>query len=406
MAMAMVLLVVAGLFVNSLARVLGRDLGFQPEGLTSFQLVVEPREFVKRVGSEGFLGLFELTPLAADTIDRVHRRLREVPGIERVGGLTYQPVNSLVLPRLPVSPVPGSRAANGQASSLPIVTFIITPDVFAAMRTPILRGREVSDADADTAPPVVVINASAERLLFPGTDAVGERLIVDLHANAPAREVIGVVADVPTRRRLEADPIIYLPSRQTPATFRGGGANFFGHMTFVVRYSGDESAVIEAARRAVAEIEPGRPLVDVGVVRRWLDGRMAELLNYVAAILSFGLLAVALAAMGVYGITSFAVAARTREIGIRRALGADAGAVIAVVGWRSIKLTLIGLAAGLAIASGVTRFLTSQIVAVSVTDPLTFAAAAVLLAVTAVAACLVPTRRALSVEPARVLRND
>lgn len=405
-AMAMVLLVVAGLFVNSLVRVLGRDLGFQPAGLASFQVIVEPHEFVKRIGSDGFLGVFELTPLAADTIDRVHRRLREVPGIERVGGLTYQPVNSLVLPRLPVSPVPVPGGSSRHSSSLPIVTFIVTPDVFAALRTPILRGREVSDADADTAPPVVVLNESAERLLFPGKQAVGERLVVDLHPNAPVREVIGVVADVPTRRRLEADPIIYLPSRQTPATFRGGGANFFGHMTFVVRYAGDESAVVEAARRAVAEIEPGRPLVEVGVVRRWLDGRMAELSNYVLAILAFGLLAGALAAMGVYGITSFAVAARTREIGIRRALGADARAVIAAVGWRSIQLTLIGLVVGLAMALGVTRFLTSQIVGVSVTDPVTFAAAAVLLTAIGFVACLIPTRRALSVEPASVLRND
>jgi putative ABC transport system permease protein len=405
-AMALVLLVVAGLFVNMLVRTLGRDLNIEPDGLASFQIVVEPREFVKRTGSAGFLGVFELSPLAAETIDRVHRRLRMIPGIERVGGLTYQPVNSLVLPRLQVWPAPASTGSTDRVVSRGIATFLVTPDVFAALRTPIRRGREVSDADSGTAPPVVVINESAERLLFPGRQAVGARLMVDLHPNAPAREVVGVVADVPTRRRLDVEPIVYLPSRQMPATFHGGGANFFGHMTFVARHSGDDAALIAAARRAIADVEPGRPLVEAGIVRRWLDGRIAELSNYVAAILAFGLVAAVLASMGVYGITSFAVAARTREIGIRRALGADARAVIAVVGWRSLRLTLAGLSAGLVIALGATRFVSSQLVGVSATDPVTFAAAGALLAAIGLAACLIPARRALSVEPATVLRND
>ncbi len=406
MAMALVLLVVAGLFLNSLVHLLRRELNFDPEGLASFQVVVEPREFVTRKGFDGLLPTFELTPLAAETIARIHDRLRAVPGIESVGGMTHQPVNSLVIPRFAVWPAPAHAEPRRQPSSRTVAGFLVTPDFFATMRTPVLRGREVSDGDGRTAPPVVVINQVAERLLFPGRSALGERLVVDLYAGAPAREVIGVVADVPTRRRLDPEPIVYLPSRQTPAVFRGGGANFFGLMTFVVRHTGDEAAVIEAARRAVHEVDPARPVVDVGVVRRWLDGRLAELSSYVGALAGFGVVALILASMGVYGVTSFGVATRTREVGIRRALGADTRAIVAALGWRSVKLLLAGLLCGLVIAFVITRFIASQLVDVSAKDPMTFALAAAVLTAVGLVACLIPTRRALAVDPAAVLKND
>ena len=407
LAMAMVLLAGAGLLVNSFLRLANRTLNFEPDNLASFQFVVEGQDFARRVGFDGVLPVFELSPLPADAIARVHERLRAVPGIDAVGGMTYQPVNSFIIPRFPAWPA-GSAGGSGMPAREPNVSgFLVTPGFFAAMRTPILEGREVSETDTRTAPGVVVINQSAARHFFPGRSAVGQRLVVELARGAPAREVIGIVADVPPRRKvLDPEPVIYLPSRQMPAIFRGGGANFFGIMTFVVRHSGDEAAMVDAARRAVAEVEPARPLVEVGVVRRALDARLPELSTYVSAVVGFGIVAMLLAAIGVYGVTAYAVSMRTRELGIRRALGAGARQVVTATAARTASLITVGLTAGLLTAAVLTPLIESQLVGVAPTDPMTFAAAAALLAVVAGAACVGPTRRALSVDPASVLRSE
>jgi putative ABC transport system permease protein len=406
-ALAAVLLVAAGLLVNSFMRLLNRDLNFEPDGLASFKYVVARGDFATQVGFDGLLPVFELTTLPAEAIARVHERLRAVPGIEAVGGMTYQPVNSFIIPRFPAWPVEAETDVGRRPDPRIVAGFLVTPDFFRTMRTPVLRGREVIDADSRASPPVVVINRAAERLFFPGRSALGRRIVVELAAGAPAREVVGVVADVPIRRKvLEPEPVIYLPSRQMPAVFRGGGPNFFGEMTFVLRHSVDAGAVLAAARQAVAEVDPARPIVDVGVVTRALNARLPELGNYVGAVGGFGAIALLLAAIGVYGVMAFAVAARTRELGIRRALGAGAGEVAVVIGRRAVVLIGIGLAGGLAIAAGLTGFIESQLIGVAPTDPATFAAAAMLLAGVALLACVPPTRRAIAVDPAYVLRSE
>jgi ABC-type antimicrobial peptide transport system permease subunit len=177
-------------------------------------------------------------------------------------------------------------------------------------------------------------------------------------------------------------------------------------MTFVLRHSIDEAELMAAARQAMADADPSRPLVNPGVVERSLTARLPELRNYVSAVGAFGIAALLLAAMGVYGVTAFAVAARMREMGIRRALGAGSLEVISAIGRRAAVLIVVGVIAGVSCAAGLTRFIASQLWGVAPTDPVTFAAAAATLALVAAAACIGPTRRALAVDPASVLRSE
>jgi hypothetical protein len=404
-ALAMLLLVIAGLLGHSLAAVLGRPLNFDPDRLGSFRYVVAVDEFVQPDGFDGVLPVFRLHALPAEAIARLHARLRAVPGIEAIGGMTYQPVNSFITPRFAVWPAGAPPARPDERRT--IAGYMATPGFFAAMRTPVIRGREIADADTTSAPPVVVVNEPAARLLFPGEDALGRRIVVDFGAGSPAREVVGVVADVPIIRRvLEPQPIVYVPSKQMPAVFRGGGANWFGVMTFVFRYSGDERAAVDALRRAAADVDPARPIVEVGVVRRALNGLMQEKVTYVGAVGGFGVVAMLLAAIGVYGVTAFAAAARTREIAIRRVLGADRPAIVVAIARRTLRLVTIGIVAGLAFAAMLAPLLESQLVGVGPLNPATFAAAAALLGGIAAVASALPARRALAVEPAAVLQSE
>ena len=157
---------------------------------------------------------------------------------------------------------------------------------------------------------------------------------------------------------------------------------------------------------ATTEVDPNRPIVDPGVVRRALDARVPELATYVGAVTMTSLIAMLLAAIGVYGVTAFVVATRAREIAIRQALGADRRAVLTVVGRRSLLLVGTGILGGVTSAVVVMPLISSQLVGVEPTDPVTITAAAVLLGAVGLAACVLPARRALTVEPSVVLRSE
>jgi ABC-type antimicrobial peptide transport system permease subunit len=174
----------------------------------------------------------------------------------------------------------------------------------------------------------------------------------------------------------------------------------------MLRPSGDPAAITATARRAVADLDPAHPLVDFGVVTRALDARMPELARYVATVSAFGVVALLLAAIGVYGVTAFAVAARTTEIGVRRALGAGTRDILMAAGARIVLLGIVGIAIGLALAAGTTRLIASQLVGVDAIDPATFLGVAMLMAAAALLACAAPLRRTLHVDPASVLRSE
>jgi hypothetical protein len=313
-------------------------------------------------------------------------------------------VNSLILPMFPVR-----RADEGAGGDegRPAAHFLITPQFFAAMRTPLVRGREFDDRDSSASPWVAVINEALARRLWPGDEALGRSLVLGVDPAARPRQVVGVVRDIPTRLgQATPDPIVYAPVRQPPTRHYGRWVGMYGEITFVLRHAGEAAALLPLARQAASQVDPDRPIVGIGRLERALRARMGASRNFVTLLGAFAITATVLAAIGVYGVVAHAVGQRTREIGIRKALGASALELLGLVGRGTIALVAAGVLAGLAAALALTRLIASQLWGVTPTDPVTFAAVSAFILVVAAAAAAVPARRALSVDPAVTLRAE
>ncbi len=402
-AVAFVLLIGASLLTTSFARLVTRDLHFDPDNLITFDFRVPPTEFTRPAGSRGGSAHVEISPLPLATLERVSERLHTLPGVESVAGISHHPTNTIVLAR-PLLTIEG-RPAPGDAEGYSPVYFLVTPGFFSTMRTPVIRGREFGAGDTKASPWVAVVNETLAHALWPGEEAIGKRIRLDVSADEQPREIVGVVRDIPTRRaQLQADPVVYASTLQQPSTSRAPFAGIFGRMTFVLRTAGDPASLAPAVRSAVAEVEPDRPLANIasGRVERYFWGRY----SYVFVLAAFALAATLIASIGVYGVMSCAVTERLREIAVRIALGADARDVFAAVARQALAIVGVGLVVGIAGALGITRFISSQLWGVSPTDPATFLTVALLLGGVAAAACIVPVRRALRTDPVSVLKAD
>jgi len=401
-ALALVLQIGSGLLMNSFLRLAGRDLNFDPEGLLTFEFRIPWQHYLHRVGSYHDFPYFEIRPPPALTMERVFNKLREVPGAASVAGSSFPPVNSLIVPTVAVA-IEGQHERGRHALS--VAYFLVTPNFFATMNAPLVRGRDFSDLDTASAPWVAIVNESTARRFWPGADPIGKRFTFDVVPEERPREVVGVVRDIPIRsRQTGPEPVIYASYLQQPSRYRNPWANMFGQMTFVLRSSADPMSLVPAARRAVAQIDPNRPLANVATVEQYLGERRFR--YYVLVLGVFALAATGLAAIGVYGVMAYAVAQRTHEIGIRMALGASASEVVNLVGRRAVWLISTGVVLGLAGSLALTRLIASQLWGVTPTDPATFAGVSLLLALVALLACVVPTRRALAVDPTFALRSD
>jgi len=402
LAFALVLLVLAGLLAHSFLRLSGRNINMDPDGLLTFEYGVVPAAYAKQVGYINGLPHFELNVPPARTIDRLYERLRQLPGTESVAGISYPPVNSLVLPTTIVA-----LEKNGTRDVREVPYFLVTPGFFATARTPIIRGRDFDARDTDSSPWVAIVNEAMARSFWPGEDALGKHVTLGNGPDERDREVAGIVADIPTRlNQIDAAPVIYASYRQQPSSYAGRWIGMFGQMTFLVRRRGDMASVLSAARRAVSEVDPDRPLVRVGTVQQHLYARRSESRNYVLALAAFALTAMLLSAIGTYGVTAHAVNERTREIGIRRTVGAGRREIVTLVGRRVVPLIAVGLALGLAAAAALSGLIANQLWGVSPTEPATYAAVSVVLALVSLLACLGPVRRAIAVDPTVVLRCE
>jgi predicted permease len=284
--------------------------------------------------------------------------------------------------------------------------FLVTPNFFPTMRTPIVHGRDFTDHDTAATPWTAIVNETAARRFWPGEDPIGKRFTLDTVPEEQAREVIGVVRDIPTRHAEPAQPVIYASYLQQPSRYRGPWGGLFGQMTFMVRGTGDPLSLVPAARRAVADIDSTRPLVNISTVEQHMSAAMGKFRYFVLLVAVFACTATLLAAIGTYGVMAYAVSQRTREIGIRRALGAGTREIVLLVGRRALWLIGVGLACGLAGAWALTRLIASQLWGVTPTDPATFVGVSLLLVGVALGACAVPARRALAVDPTIALRSE
>ena len=278
----------------------------------------------------------------------------------------------------------------------------MSTDYFQTLGIPLVRGRVFGERDAESSPNVVIINDAAARRYWPGENPIGQR--ISLGATDDWREIVGVVAD--TRHEgldADPDPAAFLPQRQV---FAGLGAGFERVMTIVVRTSGDAASITAALRSAAAGVDSQVP---IGAVRSLADligeSVAPRRLNFML-VTSFAVVAVVLTAAGLYGVMAYIVAQRTREIGVRMALGATKGQVLGMMFRQAGALTAAGIGLGIGGALVMTRSMTSLLFGVNAADPLVYVGVSAILALVALAAVAVPSSRATRVDPLAALRES
>jgi predicted permease len=378
-ALSLVLLIAAGLFIRSLQQAQRIDVGFETEHqlLMSFDLGLQG---YSRERGKGFL-------------QQLEQRVAGLPGVQSVTFASILPVG-LGSDQDRGIVIDGYKPPSGLDSV--VINFnIVGSNYFPTMGIPILQGRDFGAQDNEKSPPVAIINEAAARRFFPNQTAVGKRLRYG--SNGPEVEVIGIARD---------SKYITLGEETTPYLYSPMSQIYLSSVVMQVRTTGDPWSLVGAAQREVQALDRDLPLFSVKTMSQHLQG--ALLAPRLAATLLgvFGGVALLLAAVGIYGVVSFAVSQRTHEIGIRMALGARHGDIAWLVLRRGMLPVWIGMLIGASAALAVTRLLVSFLYGVSATDPATFAAVASLLGIVALLAAYLPARRATKVDPMVALRYE
>ena len=276
---------------------------------------------------------------------------------------------------------------------------IVSPHYLQTMSIPLLRGRDFTERDDERAPSVVIINETLARRYFPNGDALGRRIVFPGYKDVPDRyaEIVGIAKEGKYRNLREAErPSFYVPFLQD---YRAG-------MTLHVRTLGDPNSALAGLRREVQAMDKDLPIFNVKTYREQFSSALYKERLATTLLSVFGVLALLLSAIGIYGVIAYSISQRTREIGIRMALGAQARDIFKMVLGQGMLLTAIGILIGLIAAFAVTRITTSLLYEVSATDPLSFIAVTLLLAFVALLASYIPARRATKVDPMIALRYE
>jgi hypothetical protein len=254
---------------------------------------------------------------------------------------------------------------------------------------------------------VVIINQTMAKRFWPNESAIGKHIRLDYVPDEPLREIVGVTGDIRmSLQQRQVGPAVYVPYLQQTPRWMGAGYSARAGMFFVLRISGKPAGFAASLRQAVAEVDHNKPVANIRTVEEYLSQQVQYVRLYVLLLGIFGAVAAGLAAIGIYGVMAYSVAERTREIGIRMALGASAQDVLKLVLLQAVFLLSIGLTLGLSGSFALTRYLKSALYGVTATDPATYIGVSVLLSAVAVCACLVPTRRAVSVNPTVALHYE
>jgi putative ABC transport system permease protein len=392
-ALALLLLIGAVLMIRSFARLQRVDPGYDPQNVLTCDLNLPESKYQR--------------PQAAQFYERLLERVAALTGVSAAGAVEYLPMSGmdgntgLFIEGRPI-PAPSERIFAHQR--------VVTPDYFRALGMRMLQGRGFTAADNDKSPRVAIINETMARRYWPGENPIGKRAALDFEAmrfypdRAPdfdlalgLREIVGVVADVKhVGLAGETVPEFYAPLAQRPTR----------DMTLVVRTAADPAGLLSLARREVYSLDKDQPIDNASTMSEWLVASVAQprfnflLLNVFAAV------ALALAALGIYGVLAWTVAQRTQEIGIRMALGARTEDVFRLMIGQGMKPALLGVALGLFGAAALTRLMKTLLFEISATDPLTFITVASLLTFVALLACWIPARRATKVDPMIALKYE
>jgi predicted permease len=376
---SLVLLVGAGLFLRSLSRAQAIDPGFDPERALVFSLDLAAQGYDDARGAQFYATL--------------QQRLAAMPGVTAVSFSTCLPLTLGGERR-------GFRAVGyepGPGEDMAVASSFVGADYFETMRTALVRGRGFTAQDAPGTRPVVVVNEAFVRRFWPGRDGPGERLVLPWKDGEVDMEVIGVARDGKyASLGEEPTPYIFYPHRQL----------YRSEMAVVVRTLGDPEALVPEARRQVAVLDPTLPVYDVKTLVAHLGTALFPARAAATLLGLTGTLALLLAAIGLYGVLSYLVTLRTREIGVRMALGARREDVVRLVVGRGLRLAGAGLVIGLVLSAFVMRFASFLLYGTSPRDPVTFATVVGLLVAVALVAAWNPARRAAGVEPMVALRED
>jgi putative ABC transport system permease protein len=387
-ALSLMLLVGAGLLVRSFMSLLRTQTGFEPRNLLTLSLSYKVGQGEGRK--------------AANFFHAVEERVRALPGVEAVAVSNGVPMLGASETSFQIEGRPPAEAGKRPFT----VAYYPTHDYLKAMGIRLLRGRFFDEHDTQDSPLVAVIDEDFARLYFPGEDPVGKFFAGDPETNMPHSEIVGVVAHVKNYGLDTPGPVqaeFYYSRDQVPDRFQ---PLLSDRVSLVVRTDGDPAAMAPSVRRAIQEVDPNEPVYNVNTMEQVLSDSVATQRLSMLLLAIFAGVALVLAAVGIYGVMSYAVAQRTHEFGIRMALGAEARDVLRMVVRQGMLLALCGVGAGLLGALALTRVMSSLLYGVSATDPLTFVGVPLVLAAVALLACLVPARRATKVDPMVALRYE
>jgi predicted permease len=413
--LALVLLIGAGLMMKSFLKIQNNDLGGDPKNLLTFEFRFPQSQLMKPVGQQyRGVGLWDISPNVALTYDRLFERVKGLPGVISAAGASRPPFAGAMGMQFRIegrpAPEPSTQAGGqggGQGTGMSASYMPVTPNYFSTVRIPVLQGRDFNPSDTASAPLVVVINKTMAQRWWPNENPIGQRITFDFVPDERPREVVGVVGDVRLNQtQTQPGPIAYLPHVQQSQRWLGPSWDYRSAMYFILRTNGTTTGIASAVRSAVAEVDASKPAGNIRTVEQNLRDQVSGRRVYMLLLSVFGVIAAVLAAVGIYGVMAYAVTQRTREIGIRMALGATSSSVLSLVVKQALILVFIGLILGVGGAIGLTRFLKNELYGVESTDPTTFIAVSVGLVAVAILASLIPTRRAVSVDPTEALRHE
>jgi putative ABC transport system permease protein len=380
-ALAFVLLIGAGLLIKSFRQLQSVNPGFDANNVLTMTVNVPGWKY----DTDG-----KIINFFKQAVDQ----LRTLPDVAAVGAINTLPFNgphsgtNVEIEGRP-KPPPGQQLSTG----------ICVTDVnyFNAMKIPLKRGRLFTEQEATEARHVVIVNEAFVRTNFPGEDPIGKRVTIYMKDENPPTEIIGIVADTKhLALNGESEAMAYWPHPELA----------YSSMTFVIRTRGEATNLAAAARNVIHTLDPQQPIREVTTMDRLLSKSIASSRFNTVLLMVFALVALVLAAVGTYGVMSYAVTQRTHEFGIRMALGAGTGDVLRLVLRRGMALAIVGLMLGLAGAFALTRLLTSLLFEVKPTDAITFAVVSLSLFAVSLLACYIPARRATKVSPLVALRYE
>lgn len=381
LACSVVLLIAAGLFVRSLNSAEHMYLGFNPDQVLN--VIMDPHEIgYDQVQTKAFY---------EQLVDEVRR----IPGVQSTS-LAFTVPMGFPSKTTPVfvqgHPVPARERP-------PVIPYdCISPSYLETMQVPLVKGRQFTNSDSEAAPPVAIVNQAMAKRFWPSEDPIGKRFSLKSEGG-PLVEVVGVAGDGQYFFiSMSAQPYFYVPLAQ----------NFVSYRFLQLRTSVPLQSIVSSVEEQIHKLAPDLPIDDIRTMQQLVQGIAGLFLFRLAATVAaiMGFLGLVLAIIGVYGVISYSVSQRTHEIGIRMALGAGSRDILKLVSAQGLRLVGFGAAVGLLAAWALTRAMTSLLVGVTAADPITFATVAVLLTLVALAACLVPARRATHVDPMVALRYE